>query len=186
MRSSYIQNNYDDVFFAIMRAFQPINCVELGVLDGFSSYHIARGLVANGRGILNSYDLFDDYKYKHGDREEVSRLLQGLPVNLHKKDAYAVSDEYPEASVDLLHVDISNNGDTFDKIMEQWDPKLVQGGIILFEGGTQERDEIEWMVKFGFRPIKPAIEQNKIVEAKYIFGTYLKFPGLTMLLKKRS
>lgn len=186
MRSSYIENNYDEVFFAIIRAFQPINCVELGVLDGFSAFHIARALEANGRGILNAYDLFEDYAFKHGSQEEVSRLLTGKSVNLHKKDAYTVAADYPDASVDFLHVDISNNGDTFDKIMEQWDPKLVCGGIICFEGGTEERDQVEWMVKYGFRPIKPAIEQNKIVEAKYIFGTYLKFPGLTMLLKKRS
>lgn len=185
MRSSYIQNNYDDVFFANVRAYQPINCVELGILDGFSAFHIGRGLQANGRGILNAYDLFEGYKYKHGDQEEVFRTLQGMPVNIHKKDAFEVFKDYADNTVDFLHVDISNNGDTFDKIMDQWDLKIVQGGVILFEGGSQERDEVDWMVKYNFRPIKPAIEQNKIVEDKYIFGTYLPFPSLTVLLKKR-
>ena len=191
MRSSYIQNNYGEVLYAIVSAFVPTLCVELGVLDGYSTLHIARALRDLNRSdtVLWSYDLFDDYPYKHGKAEDVRAMLEkeGVShlVQLVKKDAYEAHEEFNDESVHLLHVDISNTGDTVDKIMERWDSKIVYHGIILFEGGTDERDEIEWMKKYNARLIKPALENNKIIADRYVFATYLKFPGLTILLKKR-
>lgn len=191
MRSSYIQNNYGEVFYAIISAFVPTLCVELGVLDGYSTLHIARGLRDLNRSdtVLWSYDLFDSYAYKHGEIGNVRAMLEkeGVSqlVQLVKQDAYEAHNNFNDESVHMLHVDISNTGDTVDKIMELWDPKIVHHGIILFEGGTEERDEIEWMKKYNARLIKPALENNKIIEQRYVFATYLKFPGLTMLLKKR-
>ncbi len=41
------------------------------------------------------------------------------------------------------------------------------------------------MIKYNAKPIKPELENNQIIKDNYIFATYLKFPGLTMLLKKR-
>ncbi|MBU2052451.1 class I SAM-dependent methyltransferase [Patescibacteria group bacterium] len=190
MRSSYIQNNYGEVFEAIVAAFQPAICVELGVLDGYSSLAIGRGLKRNGAGRLFSYDLFDLYHYKHGSLEEVRLRVEeaGLVgfVDILKRDAFDVNVDFRTEKVSLLHVDISNTGETIKKIMELWDPIIVQGGLILFEGGTQERDEVEWMIKYQATPIKPEIESNQIIKDKYVFGTYLKFPGLTVLLKKRD
>lgn len=191
MRSSYIQNNYGEVFHAIISAFVPTLCVELGVLDGYSTLHIAKGLRDLNRSdtVLWSYDLFDSYPYKHGEMGDVRAMLEkeGVSdlVQLVKQDAYEAHNNFNDASVHMLHVDISNTGDTIDKIMERWDNKIVHHGIIIFEGGTEERDEVEWMKKYSARPIKPALEQNKIIEEHYVFATYLKFPGLTMLLKKR-
>ncbi len=69
--------------------------------------------------------------------------------------------------------------------MEQWDEKIPVGGIILFEGGTEERDQVEWMTKYKAAPIKPAIENNPIIKARYSYFIYTDFPGLTMLLKRR-
>lgn len=188
MRSSYIENNYAEVFEAIIKAFQPINCVELGVLDGYSTIAIAQALQKNGRGELKSYDLFEDYEFKHGDKIEVEAILKKhsiANVSMYQEDAARVHLLYNSDSVDFLHVDLSNTGDTVEHIMRDWDPKMVRGGIICFEGGTEERDQVEWMIKYNARPIKPTIEANEIVLRNYIYGTYLKFPGLTMLLKKR-
>ena len=39
MRSSYIQNNYGDVFYRMITTYRPRKCVELGVLDGYSTLH---------------------------------------------------------------------------------------------------------------------------------------------------
>lgn len=189
MRSSYQRNNYAEVFRAILAAFRPARCVELGVLDGYSTLAIGLSLESNGQGHLNAYDLFDDYPYKHGDIEEVRRYMEeyGLSniVTIEKKDAWTVHELYQPGSVDFLHVDVSNDGETVKKTMELWDPKMVQGGIICFEGGTAERDQEPWMLQYNRPPMKPEIENNEIIRDKYIFGTYLKWPGLTMLLKKR-
>ena len=190
--SSYAQNNFGEVFQAIIRAFQPVVVVELGILNGYSTLAIAEGLKQNGRGELYAYDLFEDYAFKHGSKDEVEKAVaaagipcQGVTVQITKMDAYKVADLYHPGSVHLLHVDLSNDGETVKKIMDQWDPKMVCGGIILFEGGTEERDQVEWMQKYGRPSLKAELENNPVIIEKYIMGTYLKWPGLTMLLKKR-
>ena len=190
MRSSYIENDYGQVFYNVVRRFGAPVAVELGVLDGYSTYHIARALKDYGNGHLNAYDLWEDYEFKHGAMTEVKQMLEekGVSeyVSLFKEDAYKVSENYSDRTVHLLHVDISNTGDTIATIMEQWDRKIVHGGIIFFEGGSAERDNIEWMIKYNKPPIKKALETNPIILEKYIYATYLKFPSLTMLLKKRD
>lgn len=195
MRSSYTTNRYDEALTWMIEGYKPATVVELGVLDGFSTLAIAEGIKRNterrtGRGKLDAYDLFEDYPYKHGQLPEVKGELftRGLAdyVDLFKGDAFEVHQRYADNSIHFLHVDVSNHGDTVRKIMELWDRKMQVGGVIVFEGGTQERDQVEWMTKFGFPPIKPAIETNEILNSRYVYGTYLKFPGMTVCLKKRN
>lgn len=189
MLSSYAQNNYGEVFTAIVTAFHPTVLVELGVLHGYSTCHIAEGIRRNGRGQLDAFDLFQAYQYNHGTYEIVKKQIEEKGysdiVKLHQEDAFEVHNHFANDSVGFLHVDLSNNGDILKTIMEQWDPKMVQGGVILFEGGSEERDKIDWMIKFNKSPIKPEIDKNPIIQDKYVLGTYLKFPSLTMFLKKR-
>lgn len=193
MRSSYLENKYGEIFYSIVTAHRPANAVELGVLDGYSTYHIARGLKRNKSipGVsahLDSYDLWDDYAYNHGEMKNVKDMLEtaGLLdyVSLKKGDAFKVHENYNTGSIYFLHVDISNTGQIVKDIMSLWDPKMIQGGLILFEGGTEERDNIEWMRKYEAPPIKVEIETNPIINSKYVYATYLKYPGLTVLLKK--
>ena len=190
MNSSYSKNNYGEVFYNIIRSFRALVAVELGVLNGYSTYYISKAIKDNEIGHLDSYDLWNDYQYKHGNMEEVSKMLleNGLDsyVTLHKEDAYEVCKKYASDSVNFLHVDISNTGDTVHRIMQDWDSKIQPGSIIVFEGGSEERDNIEWMVKYNKPSIKQALNTNNIIEEKYIFCTYLKFPSLTVLLKKRN
>ena len=194
MRSSYALNRYDKVFRSLVEGFKPILSVELGVLDGYSLLAIADGLKKNfenghGKGNVEAYDLFEDYPFKHGTREGVEALIAefGLKdfVKIEQADAFTVHERYPANTVNFLHVDISNTGETVHKIMEQWDSKMQTGGLIVFEGGTVERDKIEWMAKYGKPPIKKAVEDDPILSSKYVYSTYLKFPGLTTCLKKR-
>ena len=74
---------------------------------------------------------------------------------------YRTFTDHKDNSVDFFHIDLSNTGEIVNKIMELWDEKIVIGGLILFEGGTVDRDKIKWMVKYDKKPIKPEIETNK-------------------------
>lgn len=194
MHSSYAQNNFAAIFKAIVSGCQPTVCVELGVLEGYSSIAIGQGLKENadkggGRGHLSAHDLFEKYEFRNcpmeGARKNIDDAGVGDYVTLYRANAFEVAHDYAENSVHLLHVDLSNDGDVVKKIMASWDQKMVQGGIILFEGGTEERDNVEWMKKYNKPPIKQELETNKLIEEKYVFGTYMRFPGLTCLLKKR-
>jgi hypothetical protein len=193
IRSSYIQNNYAPIFENTTKTFQPHKVVELGVLDGYSTIAIARGLrkaeeIHQHVSQFKAYDLWEDYQYKHGDMEEVQGRIdsEGLTnyVSLHRSDAFEVAEEYSDESVCLLHVDISNDGIVFNRIVEQWHKKLTMGGMLLFEGGSEERDNVDWMKKYDKKPIKPEIESNVVINDNYIYATYLAFPSLSVFIRK--
>src|SRR3989344_1640559 len=61
--SSYEENNYGEFFYLLVRVYRPEKVVELGTKAGYSAYHIARGLRANGRGTLDCYDLWEKYEF---------------------------------------------------------------------------------------------------------------------------
>lgn len=191
--SSYELNNYGEILQAIAKSVNVGPMVELGVLDGYSAIHIGRALRENKRhtgyaGHLDAYDLWEDYEFKHGNKEEVQKRInhEGLMefITLHKGNAYEVWNNYLDKTIYLLHVDISNTGDTVREIMRLWNPKMVHNGIILFEGGSEERDQVEWMTKFNKPSIRKEMNTNKIIDDFYVVGTYEKYPSLTFLYKK--
>ena len=192
MRSSYIQNNYGDIFKRTVQIFLPHKVVELGVLDGYSTLWIAEGarqaeLHSNHRPVVNAYDLWEDYPYKHGSIEEVRKSLGvsglGEYVALHKRDAFTVHEDYDTNSVCFLHVDLSNDGEVLRKIVDRWDDKLSFGGMMMFEGGSEERDNVDWMLKYNKKPIRKEINTNIILNKKYLFATYYAFPSLSVFIK---
>jgi hypothetical protein len=196
LRSSYIQHDYASMFRALLRGWQPRVLVELGVLDGYSTTAIAQGLRDNASrkgtaGHLAAYDLFEAYPYTHSNQHAVQSQLdaEGLTawVTLHEANVYEdkVHEQYQHGQVDFLHVDLSNDGDTIRRIMQDWDDKMVVGGTICFEGGTEERDQVEWMVKYDKPSIREAIETEPRLNTAYVYATCLKPPGLTTCLKKR-
>lgn len=189
MLSSYAQHNYGAVFKAIVSAFQPTTCVELGCLEGYSTVAIAQGLKENGQGHLTAVDLFESYEFRNSPQARTQANIDAAGVSefvtLRQGDAFTAHELFADNSVALLHVDLSNTGETVKHIMDHWDAKMVQGGLILFEGGTEERDSIEWMTKFSKAPIKQELENNATITEKYVMATYMRFPGLSCLLKKR-
>ncbi len=195
MHSSYAENNYGLVFEEIVRTHKVRNIVELGVLYGYSTVHLGKGLSYNKsrfgtQGHLNAYDLWEDYPYKHTTMSDTREIiiennLQDF-VTLNKGDAFEVHKNHLDASVCLLHVDISNTGETIKRMMSLWHSKIRANGIILFEGGSVKRDNIEWMVKYNKPPIRSELQSNEIINEFYSVRTYEKFPSLTVLCKNKN
>jgi len=140
----------------------------------------------NDGGRLWGYDLWDDYDYKHGDMDQVYEMLREAGVSsyvtLMKGDAFDVYDEWPDYGIDFLHVDISNDGEVIREIMELWHPKV--SGIIVFEGGSEERDNVEWMDKFDKESIVEELRTNKLINDNYVYYTYDKFPSMTIMFRR--
>lgn len=196
MRSSYIDNNYGNVFKSLILAHLPSLVVECGVLDGYSTFAIAHALRHNrvNRGIESTfiaYDIWENYEYKHGEFKEVATMLRenGLLnhyVNLHYGDAFQVYGNFHDRTVDFLHIDISNDGEVLYRTIDLWGPKISQGGIIAFEGGSVERDNIEWMQKFDKEKIQPELEKllNSDLIPAWSFQIFTEFPSLTLIFKR--
>jgi predicted O-methyltransferase YrrM len=133
--SSYEKNNYGDLFYALVRIYKPKKVVELGTKAGYSAYHIARALRANGKGHLYCYDLWEKYPFSSVPKSVAQKNLRKYEdiVKFKLNDARKVYKLHK--SVDILHVDLSNEGKILNKIIPAWINKTRQ--LIIIEGGQR-------------------------------------------------
>ena len=168
--SSYTQNNIGKSIYEAVIKYKPKKIIDFGILYGYSTVCLAQGVKDNGFGEIFAYDLFEDYKYKNAIKNVVLHNLEFYDLNQYvtfaKKDFKDWLLEYEE--FDLLHLDVSNTGDTISKIYSKYPNSLV-----LFEGGTLERDNVEWMVKYD----QPKISQSQVPYSIWNFN----YPGLSSI-----
>jgi predicted O-methyltransferase YrrM len=179
VESSYRQNNLGKTLYDLVLKFKPKKIIDFGVLHGYSTISMAQALRDLGKGKIVGYDLFEDYPYNHAvmtnTQQTIDKLMLGNIITLKKKELYAWLKQ-PE-KFNLMHLDVSNNGqivsDVFDSIKDQ----IKSGSILIFEGGTKERDKVNWMKKFN----KPAIYPLKKTLNYQIIDS--RFPGLSIIKK---
>jgi hypothetical protein len=180
--SSYKENGYQYFFYSIVRLLKPGKIVEIGVLQGFSLLSMAFALRDNQEGAIEGYDLFDNYEFKKDrmtnvlSRVEDSNLQEYASV--FQCDAYKVLEKVKWA--DVLHVDISNNGDVIEKMFSSWEDQV---SVVIFEGGGIERDRVPWMMKYGKKQLAPAIEKLAVTFPAWTFLTLETFPSITICIK---
>lgn len=148
--SSYSPNNIGQSIYNIVKSIKPKKIIDFGLLYGYSTVCLAQAVRDNGIGKIIAYDLFEDYKYKNSTKKIVEYNLQYYGLNkyvtLVKKDFDRWLEE--DEDFDLLHLDISNNGDIIDNLYKKHSNKTV-----IFEGGIEKRDNVHWMKKYLFTPI---------------------------------
>ena len=76
---------------------------------------------------------------------------------------------------DMMHFDISNNGETVALMYEAVKPYLYSGSVVYFEGGSKERDNLPWMDKHGLKKIGESGVPYEVVNEK--------FPSLSVIKK---
>ena len=192
IRSSYKKNNIGRTLEVMTLGNKPRLIVECGILDGYSLYHFAKATKINSearyfQGHVIAYDLFDEYEYKHGNAVDVHNMLkhEGVAdfVTILQGDAYEVHKQHEDGSIDLLHIDISNDGKTFLDMFELWNQKISPFGRIVFEGGSAERDKVEWMSQFGKLPIRKVLP--KLADKKGWQVMVIKdWPSLTVMTRR--
>lgn len=166
--SSYEKNNYGELFYSLIRVYQPEKVVELGTKAGYSAYHMARGLKANGRGTLDCYDLWESYVESYGfDYISKSVAEENLKefkhiISLRLNDAIGVDKGYK--MIDILHVDLDNEGGILEKVVPAWIDKTRQ--LIIIEGGSLERDEADVATNYKKMPVAQWLEDFSDNEAK--------------------
>lgn len=191
MRSSYKKNNYGRKFEFMVLAQKPRLVVECGILDGYSLLHLAKAVKLNNEAEyfdshVIAYDLFDDYDYEHGNAVDVYNILKAEGVSDHatilQGDAYKVHEKFDKDEIDMLHIDILNDGQTFLDMFKLWGSKINKGGCIIFEGGSEERDKVEWMKKFKKRPIRSAIPVlAKKATKNWQISVFNDWPSITVM-----
>lgn len=158
IESSYQSNNLGETLYNTVLELQPNKIVEFGCLYGYSTVSMALALKELGRGLIYCYDLWDEYPYKHSTLDITKENIKKYGVEdyvVFGKNDYFKWLKNPE-QFDLMHLDISNTGDVISKTYDALLPQLTSGSTILFEGGSEERDNIEWMKKYNATPINSA------------------------------
>ncbi len=180
LHSSYKKHGYAHFFYALVRVLKPRSCVEIGVLEGFSLLNVALALRDNGVGMVEGFDLFENYPYRSESYAAVSARIKRLGLQdwakAYRADAFKVYSRYDE--IDFLHVDISNTGDTYRTFFKQWAGKVKK--IMIFEGGSAERDQVEWMIKYQKASIVQALNELQATHHGWRITVLQPFPSMTI------
>jgi len=181
--SSYEKNNYGGLFYSLVRVYQPTKVVELGTKAGYSAYHIARGLKDNGKGVIDCYDLWENYDFNSVPQSVAEKNLTEFKdiVNFKLGDVIGLEKKYK--AIDMLHIDLGNDGIILEKIIPRW---INKTRLIVIEGGSLERDRVEWMIKFNKIPIKKWLADFTKKRGDIEYSTMELFPSVTIICKVES
>ena len=177
-QSSYEPNNFGSLFYSLVRAYKPSLVVELGTKAGYSAFFMAKAMKENGKGKLHCYDLWEKYQFTSCPIAKARDNLKGFEnITLNQQSAEGVDKKYE--SVDMLHVDLGNHAGLLEQVILPWLPKVRM--FIIIEGGSEERDNVEWMKKFSKKPINEWLKQNA---GKFDYFVVEPFPSITLIKPK--
>ena len=179
--SSYEKNNFGELFYSLIRAYRPKKVVELGTKAGYSAYHIARGIKDNGKGSLDCYDLWEKHQFSSVPKFFAEENLKEFKkiITLHHKEAIGAEKKYK--MIDILHVDLSNEGEILEKIIPHWIDKVKN--LIIIEGGSLQRDRVFWMKKYHKQPIRKWLKNLIQLRSDLEYFTVEPFPSVTIIRK---
>lgn len=173
MRSSYKLNNFEEEFIKLCKKYNPKSILEIGILDGYS---LSSFIKFNPKDVeITAIDLFEDYEFNSNKEIFIKNNFKKYKnVKILKRNYYSFYKEMK--NYDLIHIDISNDGDILEFAINNYLDKTNK--VMLVEGGSIERDNVEWMIKYKKNPINPIIvKYSKELNIK----TINKFPSLTII-----
>lgn len=188
VKSSYLENNYGTLFASLVSYLKPKVITELGVLGGYSLLTMAQSSKQYHSGSnLFGYDLFEDYPYNSFKLETLERMVSMLKLNnvsLFKTNVLKDIDiEKLISESNLIHIDLSNDGGTVADILKLYE-KSKSSAILIFEGGSVERDQVRWMKTYNKNPINPVLERYA-VNASAEVSIIKAFPSVTVIARSK-
>ena len=181
MRTSYnnINLTYGDLLDSITLVKNPQKIVEIGILDGYSLKCFTKN--SNKDTQIYAYDLFENFNGNHSNKDEIiSNFSKYSNVKIDYGNFYELNNII-DSNIDIIHIDIANNGDVFEYAIQNYLPKLSENGILLLEGGSIERDNVEWMNKYSKPHINPVIQ--KYLKNNLSIQVIGSFPSITIIRK---
>ncbi len=149
MNSSYKQStlDYSDIFKLLIYMVNPKKVVEFGILDGYSLKIFADNCDNDCK--IEGYDIFEEFNGNGSNMDTLNKNFEKYEnIVIQYGDYYKIVENFDDNSIDILHIDIANNGDVYKFAIEQYMKKVKKNGIIILEGGSKDRDNVEWMIKY--------------------------------------
>lgn len=165
IESSYKANNLGKVLYDWVIYLKPEKIIDFGVLHGYSTVAMAMACKENGKGKVKVYDIFDKYEYNHAKFDKLIKNLKeyGLLDWVEIEEVNFFDWIKNPEKFDMLHLDISNTGDIIDMV---WD-NLKGNGEVFFEGGSEQRDRVGWVVVHNKKPINQSKAKFQVLNDKF-------------------
>ena len=80
-----------------------------------------------------------------------------------------------------MHIDLSNDGNIFEYFLNLMDLTELKGKTLIFEGGGNDRDSVEWMVKYEKKPIRPILNKFSKAHNSVQIDLIEEYPSMTIL-----
>ena len=180
MNSSYKNYlNYGDLLSSITYLINPKKIIEIGILNGYSLDCFNKN--TRDSCSIYAYDIFDEFNGNHANKEDLlKKFNKDQKIIIDYGDFYKKFNEIENNSIDIIHIDIANNGDIYEFVFNNYINKLTKNGIIIMEGGSLERDNIEWMIKYNKPKIIPILKKYSEL---YNIKTIGNIPSITLIKK---
>lgn len=178
-KSAYDRNNisWKELFQTLIFMVNPKKIVEFGILDGFTLDIFLSN--TDEKCSIDAYDLFEKGLGKHSDYKYIKDKYSDYKnCKIKKLDFYGGHNFYEDGSIDILHIDICPDKNTYVYAIDNYFSKLSKNGIMILDGGSKERDEVWWMLKFDKNPILPFLKNLK---NKHDFLVIDAFPSTTII-----
>ncbi len=176
--SSYEKYDYASLFKGLVALYNPSTIVEFGILDGYSLSAFRDAAPVGCE--IKAFDIFDEFPYNHAKFEDL-RIKFGNIVRYG--NFYETYKNLKDQSIDLLHIDIANDGDVYEFFFRSYARKLTPNGLAILEGGSLERDRYDWMLKYNKAPIVPVIDKYR---CDFNIFVVPMFPSITLVSHKRT
>ena len=164
---------FGEILYEKVMEYKPKLICDIGVLHGFSTYHLARAAKEIGSRVI-AVDLFEKYQHNHGTMNEFMQNMEKFNVD---DVVEVVQDNWIEwlkksqkQNIDMVHIDVSNTGDTLLSLIDL----LGNKPKVLFEGGNKKRDSQDWMVKYNKPKIIDTLDSNSIKFEVLYSESYVK------------
>ena len=146
--------------------------VDIGILNGYSTVCLALAAKQTG-GTVYAYDLFDDYEYISSNHDTVMANLERYNVLDNVVVENMSFDDWLDMNIgfNVLHVDISNTGDTILKLKQKFSEMVDSNCRVFFEGGSVERDYADWMVKYEMKKITQTGVSYRVLDSDVYWDT---------------
>ena len=180
--SSYFQEdiNYLKILQTITLLKKPKKIVEFGILNGDSLLHMSDACLKTTS--IKAYDIFDKFNGNSANKDElINKFKKNKNIKINFGNYFTKYRQLKDNSIDILHIDIANDGKIYDFFIKHYFKKLKKNGIAILEGGSKERDEVQWMKKYN--KIKISDTLMKIKAKNYNFINIGKMPSITIFLK---
>lgn len=137
------------------RYSRPITWVELGVWVGRSLWSAGCGLpahseligidefsgmlpVSEGSDTLKKYMAGGDQFYQAMENSRRIRVFSGVDVTVFNRKTHLATPLFVEESIDVLVIDAAHDYDSIKRDLEDWLPKVVNGGLVICHDYTDK------------------------------------------------